>query len=70
MKEWKKRRYHEPVTRQKVWRPWFAWYPVETVSGRTAWWEHIYRKIGNDYVDHDDWRWYWYGDILDVIKDS
>ena len=70
MKEWKRRRYQEPVTRQKLWRPWFAWRPVRTVSDRWVWWEHIYRKVGNDYVDEEDFTWYWYGDEFDVLKES
>jgi len=70
MKEWKKRRYLEPVTRKKVWRPWFAWRPVRTVSDRLVWWEHIYRKVGNDYVDEEDFTWYWYGDEFDILKES
>jgi hypothetical protein len=70
MKEWKKHRYSEPVTRLKEWKPWFAWYPVQTVSDRWVWWKTIYRKIGNDYVDYDNWRWYWYGDEFDILKES
>ena len=70
MREWKRRRFHEPVTRQKVWRTWFAWRPVRTVSGRVVWWATVYRNIGNGYVDYDDWRWYHYGDLTDVLKDG
>lgn len=56
-----------PVIR---WRPWFAWRPVRTVSGQVIWWQSIYRTIGNDYVDHDDWTWHHYGNLFDVIKNG
>ena len=26
------------------WTPWFAWYPVELVSGGNVWLEHIFRR--------------------------
>ena len=52
------------------WQSWFAWRPVKTVSDRWVWWATIYRKIGNDYVDHDDFTWYWYGDEFDILRDA
>ena len=27
-------------------------------------------SIGNDYVDHDDWTWYYYADIFEVLQDA
>lgn len=51
------------------WQSWYAWRPVKTVQGETKWLETIYRTPGNTYVDYDDWRWYHYGTIMDVLKD-
>ena len=51
------------------WVPWFAWRPVTTIGGRKVWWQRIYRSKGNDYVDHDDWTWYYYADEFDLLKD-
>ena len=50
------------------WTEWFAWRPVTTVSGNVVWWETVYRQIGNSYVDNEDWTWYYYASLLDVIK--
>ena len=52
------------------WRPWFAWRPVTTISGRRVWLKHIYRSRGNTYVDYDNWSWYHYGDDFDVLTTS
>lgn len=53
----------------RKWTSWFAWRPVKTISGRRVWLKRIYRTVGNTYVDHDDWPWYYYGDDFDVLKD-
>ena len=50
------------------WVSWFAWRPVTTIGGRKVWWQRIYRSKGNDYVDHDDWTWYYYADEFDLLK--
>ena len=52
------------------WKPWFAWRPVTTVSGRRVWWQRIYRSVGNTYVDHDDFSWYYYADEFDLLRVS
>ena len=52
------------------WTKWFAWRPVTTVSGRRIWWQHIYRAVGNDYVDYDNWTWYFYADEFDLLRFS
>jgi hypothetical protein len=69
MKAYKSLRYELYQRRHIPWKPWFAWRPVTTVSGRWVWWEHIYRKYGNTYVDHDDFSWYYYADEFDILKD-
>jgi hypothetical protein len=53
---------------QPPWEPWFAWRPVMTISGERMWWTQVYRKIGNTYVDYDDYRWYHYGTEFDILK--
>ena len=60
---------HAIEKKLRNWRPWFAWRPVKTVSDRWVWWETIYRKVGNDYVDEEDFTWYWYGDEFDILKE-
>lgn len=50
-----------------TWEPWYAWKPVN-VNGKWTWLKDIYRLRGNTYVDHDNWSWYYYGTILDVLK--
>ena len=52
------------------WKPWFAWRPVTTVSGKRVWWTTIYRRIVNTYVDYDDWTRYEYGNLFDVITET
>ena len=53
----------------RAWKAWFAWRPVTTISGNRVWLKKIYRSRGNDYVDHDDWTWYYYADIFEVMQD-
>lgn len=69
---WRLRRWCERSVPQvdRPWRPWFAWRPVRTVTGEVVWLDTVYRQVGNDYVDHDDWSWYHYGTIMDVLKDT
>lgn len=71
--EWRKQRWAESHKRivhyLPGWQPWWAWRPVRTVDGQIVWWTQVYRSIGNDYVDYDDWRWYYYGTIFTVIED-
>jgi hypothetical protein len=52
------------------WKPWFAWRPVNTISGKRVWCTTIYRRCINTYVDHDDWKRYEYGNLFDVLKDE
>ena len=51
------------------WQKWFAWRPVK-IHGKRTWLKPVYRRCINTYVDHDNWRRYEYGTILDVIKDT
>lgn len=55
---------------QREWTLWFAWRPVQTVAGKRVWLATVYRKIGNDYSDMDDWTWYYYGTVFDALKDK
>jgi hypothetical protein len=50
------------------WESWYAWRPVKDIHGRWHWREEVYRILGNTYMDQEDWRWYYYGTILDVIR--
>jgi hypothetical protein len=42
------------------WNQWYAWRPVRDIYGKWHWRENLYRMVGNTYVDHDDWTWYFY----------
>lgn len=50
------------------WQSWFAWHPVRDIHGTWHWGRELYRIQGNTYVDQEDWSWYHYGTIFDVIK--
>ena len=49
------------------WKPWYAWCPVKDIHGVWHWRKDIYRLRGNTYVDHEDWAWYYYGTVFDVL---
>lgn len=60
-----------PLSKKMVpWTPWFAWYPVKDLQGNWHWLKRIYRKVGNTYVDQDDWTWYYYATIFHVLADE
>lgn len=48
------------------WEKWFAWYPVKVGNSR-VWLKVVYRRQLNTYVDYDDWAYYEYGNIFDVL---
>jgi hypothetical protein len=50
------------------WESWYAWRPVKDTHGARHWFTEVYRLRGNTYVDHDDWSWYYYGTVFDVLK--
>lgn len=52
------------------WQRWFAWKPVRDIHGNWHWLKEIFRMRGNTYVDHENWTWYHYGTIFDVIKNG
>jgi len=59
--EWKWRQLTEDSdTKNHPWKEWYAWYPVKDIYGKWHWREPMFRKVGNTYVDHDDWTWYYY----------
>ena len=66
MTGWKEERFK--FARSMPWTAWYAWYPVKTISGRWIWRTTVYRKKGNNYVDNEDWAWYFYGDDFDVLR--
>lgn len=61
---------NEKYATKKSWKAWFAWRPVKDIHGNWHWLEEVYRAVGNTYVDHDDWTWYHYGTIFDVLNDE
>jgi hypothetical protein len=70
MIKWTKPTVEDLVEAGHVWEPWFAWYPVKDINKRWRWRREIYRIAGNTYVDHDNWRWYYYGTEFDVLRSS
>lgn len=50
------------------WRVWFAWRPVKTISGERVWGKKIFRRQVVSYADMDDWAYYEYGNMFDVLK--
>jgi len=72
MTGWRLRRWEERCNSMafREWKPWFAWRPVRTVDGDVVWWTRIYRRVGNSYVDHDGWTWYYYGTVFEALKDK
>ena len=60
-----------PSEKKKIpWTPWFAWRPVKDLRGNWHWLETVYRKVGNTYVDYDDFTWHYYGTIFDVLENE
>lgn len=52
------------------WESWYAWRPVKDIHNKWHWFTNIYRLHGNTYVDHDNWSWYYYGTVFDVLRNS
>lgn len=51
------------------WKPWFAWRPVRLHTGERVWWKNIYRRTAaKTYANMNDWPFYEYGTIFDVIR--
>ena len=69
MEGWRKHRW-EQIQKDdwRKWKPWFAWRPVRTVSGRVMWCTTVYRKLANTYSDDMDMPWYFYGDAFDILR--
>jgi hypothetical protein len=65
--QWRQDRW-VPIRTIHLWQSWFAWRPVRTLSNRVVWWTTVYRTVGNDYVDFDDWQWYHYADEFDLLR--
>ena len=52
----------------RPWHRWFAWRPV-IVHGKRVWLKFVYRRQVVNYVDMENWMYYEYGTLFDVIKD-
>ena len=51
------------------WRGWYAWRPIK-LHGEWIWFEWVFRRRITAYVDMDNWSYYQYGNIFDVIQDE
>ena len=58
----------ELVKQGHIWTKWYAWHPVKDIHGRWHWRKDVYRMVGNTYVDQENWLWYHYGTVFDVIR--
>lgn len=65
---WIKPTVEELIRDGHTWEKCRPWHPVKDIHGRWHWRKEVYRIPGNTYVDHDNWRWYHYGTILDVLR--
>ena len=52
------------------WQIWFAWRPVNTVSGERVWFKKIYRRTTWYFGGDVDGKWakYEYGNLFDILK--
>jgi hypothetical protein len=50
------------------WKSWYAWRPVK-LHGEWVWFEWVFRRCINTYVDMDNWKRYEYGNIFDVLSE-
>jgi hypothetical protein len=65
--KWNRPTVDELIKHGYCWEPWYAWRPVKLHTGSWAWRKDIYRLKGNTYVDYDNWSWYYYGTVFDVL---
>lgn len=68
LQKWNKPSLDELLAQGHHWEKWRAWYPVKDIHGKWHWRKEIYRVRGNTYVDYDNWSWYYYGTVFDVLK--
>ena len=66
--KWNRPTVDELLEEGHKWEAWYAWHPVTDIHGVQHWLKNIYRVSGNTYVDRDDWSWYHYGTVFDVLK--
>lgn len=52
------------------WESWYAWRPVRDIHSTWHWLTDIYRLRGNTYVDQEDWNWYYYGTVFDILDND
>ena len=65
---WIKPTVEELIRDGHQWGEWYAWRPVKDINDRWHWLQTVYRIPGNTYTDQEDWQWYHYGTLLDVLK--
>jgi len=68
MSRWVRPGVDELLASGHRWEGWYAWRPVRDTHGEWHWLDQIYRLRGNTYVDANDWPWYHYGTVFDVLK--
>lgn len=68
MSRWVRPGVDELLNEGHKWESWYAWRPVKDIHGSWHWLDNVYRLRGNTYVDANDWPWYHYGTVFDVLK--
>ena len=58
----------ELLNKGHKWQKWYAWRPVKDIHGQWHCFKEVYHLPGNTYVDREDWSWYYYGTVFDVLK--
>ena len=61
--------YYVRKIEKASWQKWFAWKPVK-IQGKRVWFKFIYRRSVRMYADTDEWGYYEYGTLFDIIKDK
>lgn len=49
------------------WTKWFAWRPVK-IQEKRVWLKTVYRRQVVCHVDMDNWSYYEYGTIFDILQ--
>lgn len=50
-----------------AWEKFFAYRPVK-VHNKWTWMKTVYRRRTHNYVDMDNWTYWEYGDLFDIVK--
>ena len=52
-----------------AWQKWWAWRPVK-IDDQRIWLKSIYRRKITKFVDNEQWSYYQYGTIFNILADD